>query len=714
MHDLDPSLQRVFFPPASHPAVQRAAARLAGNPEFALDTDPARAQAVIGLGRDLGLDDLPQRTFRIFPRAGQLWIVGDRPRSVLAGALYWIHHRARGAAPLLPFERTSPFLNRLVLEDFPFSCYSPTGVKFDDSTYAENLVALGFTSMECNRFSSLEPIGEFWDGFQSTNPSPSRFVWTQWHDGVWNPDLVAANAAELRRCIDLACQFDLDPSVTMFLPRPYPERFFKKYPHLRGPSYEHEYLGRGGHPDVYCIDTDHPDGIAFYEAVFRAFVNANPLIRHYFFWHGDLGAQFWPDGQGPLKRPLHQRILEFHHLLDRIFQENNTDPHVWINPWAMPEHTFDELNNGLPKRIGYSAKDTPGAIHFNGTARFRMIDATVTTADIGDIAFRLKDLAARSGHKFCLGQYHDFSEDLDPILGAPHPLNTYRRITNMRAFNPDASATQWGVLSPDLSACRVNQDVMREMFWGAQTSCIEDLLPALIPAGLSNQARAKVSAAWRKVDYALQIWPQYWGMRFQGCGVRQRWLIKPLLPVFMKLPEAYFNRLVDRQLYRYNARNIFHEFMDLEDVQAREISAIYTDMIDLVRQAENLFEEAAEVTGQAADWVLNQLPPTRWMRIFWTSFRNQLAFHVDAPEDHLSGAQRHIILDEIENTRAALDHLRQHPRSLIIASRGAWQQCFGPDLAEDFSLKLNFMEGILKRPLNHQFPLIQRHEHQPL
>jgi hypothetical protein len=141
-----------------------------------------------------------------------------------------------------------------------------------------------------------------------------------------------------------------------------------------------------------------------------------------------------------------------------------------------------------------------------------------------------------------------------------------------------------------------------------ESTCIEELLPSLFPAGLSPSVREKVSAAWRKVDYALQIWPQYWGMRFQGCGVRQRWLIKPLLPVFAKLPDAYFNRLVDRQLYRYNAPNIYREFMNLTPPQVREVAKIYTDMIELMEQGDSLLHEAAAEAGECREWVGKQIP----------------------------------------------------------------------------------------------------------
>ncbi|HYD82980.1 MAG TPA: hypothetical protein VEA63_02985, partial [Opitutus sp.] len=295
---------RVFCPRDSHPAVRRAARRLAEPAGEIRDDDVASAQIVVGTAQTLQLPEFPARSFRIWQQGEQLWIAGDRPRSVLAGALYWRHHRARGTLPALPLVRESPYQQRLILEDFPFHCYAPTGFAFDREAYAENLVALGFTAMECNRFSERQPLEPYYANYLFTNPSVAPFVWTRWHAQVWDESIVRANAAELRACVQTALEHDLDPSITSFLPRPFPEKFFRAHPHLRGPLFRHDFLVRGSHAGVRCIDTDHAEGLAFYEEVYRELLRANPEIRHFFFWHADLGTKFWPDGEGSLQCTL--------------------------------------------------------------------------------------------------------------------------------------------------------------------------------------------------------------------------------------------------------------------------------------------------------------------------------------------------------------------------------------------------------------------------
>src|SRR5262249_38732826 len=130
-------------------------------------------------------------------------------------------------------------------------------------------------------------------------------------------------------------------------------------------------------------------------------------------------------------------------------------------------------------------------------------------------------------------------------------------------------------------------------------------------------------------------------------------------------------------------------FMNLSHSQAKEIAKILSDMIDLLAEAEAAFDAAGH------EWASKQAVPTRWMRIFFTTWRNLFFFHADAPVDHLTDDQRHWIADEIANPRLAIEHIDRPPRSPLPATRSSWQQCFGLDLVEDLRLKLEFMKAFV-------------------
>ncbi|MDR2675522.1 MAG: hypothetical protein LBC18_11865 [Opitutaceae bacterium] len=688
----------IWHAPGTHPAVIRAAARLAGALGGITSAAPGGAAAAgfrVGTWSEImpvSENKIQERAFSIFERDGAVVFTGDRPRSVLAGVLYYLHHQARGTLGGLPVRRRSPHRDRLILEDFAANTYQPTGFDFDLECYAENLVALGYTAMECNRLSQAEPVHAFFDGYQFTNPSPALFVWTKWHEGVWPEERIRSHAAGLRRCIETARAFDLEPAITSFVPRTFPEAFFQRHPRLRGSSFRHEYLRRGNHPAYYRIDTDNPEGLAFYRAIYTEIFRLYPDIRHLFFWHADLGTRFWPDGEGPLKRREVDRIAEFHRMLDEVLTAARCAARVWINPWAMPENCLDELNREVNPRVGYAVKDNTGAAHFCGTTLVKLGDLTIFHAHPGALPRRIRELAAGRGREVCLCQYQDFSEDLDPVLGVPHPLLTFRKFKSLREYGPDISSTNWGVLSPDSCPVNPNQDVIREMTWTAADGPPEtfvELLPRLVPAA-RPEIRDGICKAWLKIDLALQMWPQFWGLRLQDNGLRFRWLVKPLILSPADLTEDQKSYYLDAQIYRMDSPDPFDDFTPISPGQVMEISAIYDEMITLFHSAETRMAAlAAAAKGEGVSpWIEKQTVPVKWLRLFFTTFRNQFSFHAIAEKSILTPAHRAVIADEIRNTTETLRHLAAHPRSLIIATRGKWGQCLGPDIAGDFERKL--------------------------
>ncbi len=703
----------VYIPENSHPAVSLAAQRLidAGlctgrTPRF------EDAKWVCSTSGSLQRPAVPPRTFSLFDEGGKHWIIADRPRTLLAGTLYSIRQHQLGKPLPIPLTKTSPYRERLILEDFPFHCYQPNGFDFDARCYAENLVALGYTAMECNRFSKKEPLGRYFDTYLFTNPSPAPFVWTPWHKDVWNREIVEANAAELRACVLLASEFDLDPSITSFLPRPYPEAFFQRHPHLRGPSFRHAHMVRGDHPPVHRINTDNPEGIAFYRDVYSRLLEANPEIRHLFFWHGDIGTQFWPDGEGPLARTEADRIAEFHQMIDSVLEEKSLPAKVWINPWAMPQTGLEQLNRTLPRRVGYAVKDNTGACwgdqgdsrgeedsaYYCGTTCSTLSDLTIISPSIGALPRYIRALAKQSQRTVCLCQYQDFSEDLDPIFGVPHPLLTFRKFQSLARFAPDASSTNWGVISPELTESRINQDVIREMTWGSPAHCFTDLLPLLLPVGLSSEAKEAVVSAWYEIDIALQVWPQFWGLRLQDGGLRYRWLVKPLRHPSQTLSENNKEYYLGAQTYRVDSATPFTDFLDLNTGQAREIATLYTEMSGLLQRAETQLETALASTSETTfihKWIASQITPTRLLRFFFLTYRNLFSFHALPVGNAPGQGHRRWLQAEIDNTRQTLSLFQSHPRCLISVSRENWGQCFGPRFQDDFKKKLALMEALL-------------------
>ncbi len=615
---------------------------------------------------------------------------------MLAGVLYYLHHHDANRHLALPLKRRSPYPQRLILEDFPFHCYQPMGFDFDARTYAENLVALGYTAMECNRYSRKEPLRHYFGAYDFTNPTLAAGVWTPWHEGVWERELIEANAQELRACVQLALDFDLEPSVTTFLPRPYPEAFFKKHPHLRGTAFRHDKLVKGNHDAVYRINFDLPEGQDFYRAVFTGLFDSHPEIKHLFFWHADLGAGFSADEDEAENLKDGARITAFHRLVDELLVERGMNAQVWLNPWSMREDAFNELNRTLPARVGFAVKDNTGSPHVLASIPSTLPDLTIFHSAIGQLPETIRSLGEASGRKVCLCQYQDFSEDLDPILSVPHPILTYRKFGALRQFGPEVSSTNWGLISPDRAPNTVNQDVIRELTWGGETTCFEQLAPSLMPGGLPAEARDTVLAAWMKIDLALRNWPQFWWLRLQDGGLRFRWFIKPFLLHHDDLPEADKAYYLPHQSYHIDSDTPFEDWLFLDPDQAREVARLYTEMIELLAEAEKLFDALSNgLTGITRTWIEGQVTPLIWLRLFLTTYRNLFRFHCLPKDNSLTKEHCHWIKQEIENTAAIRAHIALYPQSLVVATRGPCGMCLGPDWQNDFARKEHLLKTVL-------------------
>lgn len=624
---------------------------------------------------------------------GDSWsLSGEKPRDILAGALEAARRHQTGN--LAAFSRKRPFTQRLVTEDFPAGVYAPRGFEFDLDIYSRNLVDLGFTSMECNRFSPSQPLDPYFRQYDFTNPSLAPFVWTPWHEGIWDRTLIEANAQEMDRLFDCARRFDLDPAITSFVPRPYPECFFKIHPHLKGPSFHHEYLKRGGHPAEFCIDTDEPDGMRFYRSVYENALARYPDVRHFFFWHSDLGARFWGDGAGKTGRKLVDRIAEFHWMLDDVLKRAGSSAQVWVNPWALGKLNFEQLNTILPPNVNYSVKDNPGTETYFATVPSKLADATVISASVGVIPRKIRALAEAAGRQFCLGQYQDFSEDLDPVLGVPHPIMTFRKFAALKKEAISISSAHWGILSPDVVPVNPNQVVIREMTWGNPAENFVELFPSLFPAGMPTATKDTVYAAWLAVDHALCQWPQHWALRLQDTGLRLRWLMRPLLPGGAPLDNGDASYYLDHQIYRINPGSPLNDFMSLTKSQAFEVQAIYSSMIASLEKAEVLLLQASQEAPSAAFWLTSQAASIKTLRLFWITYRNMLRFHsLDCfyNQTEVPRIQRQIAMDELTLVEETISHLKEHPETIIICKAGKWGHTFGPDYTEDFGRKANNM-----------------------
>lgn len=250
---------------------------------------------------------LPAALFRrASAQSAWLWlrIQNDNTGELLAthASFLWAAVRllAHPAAPLATdalargvFLPASFALNRPIW-DGAFAQYWRSARGFDPERYVATLAESGFTHVEVNSlatpFAHEDSVpGEFYAPFYSYCPGFNHFVATPLTRGLWPKRYLDANLRRLQHLAALGRRYGLKPSVCLYEPRSFPERFFRRYPTLRGARIDHPFRS---HLPRYTLAQDHPVAQQHYRAALQALMAAVPDLDAMSLWTNDSGSGF--------------------------------------------------------------------------------------------------------------------------------------------------------------------------------------------------------------------------------------------------------------------------------------------------------------------------------------------------------------------------------------------------------------------------------------
>ena len=165
---------------------------------------------------------------------------------------------------------------------------------FDPERYVAALAEAGFTHCEVNSLAgdmAHEDLvaHEYYSQFYTYCPGFNHFVATALTSGLWPALYLDANLNRLRKLAELGRSYGLKPGVCMFEPRTMPERFFQKFPTLRGARVDHPFRSR---LPRYTMAQDHPIVRRHYREALQALQRAVPDLDYMSLWTNDSGAGF--------------------------------------------------------------------------------------------------------------------------------------------------------------------------------------------------------------------------------------------------------------------------------------------------------------------------------------------------------------------------------------------------------------------------------------
>ncbi|MBI2513153.1 MAG: hypothetical protein HYV96_14340 [Opitutae bacterium] len=178
--------------------------------------------------------------------------------------------------------------------DACYTQYWRSARNFDPERYVASLAEAGFTHCEVNGLQAHMPYedftpSEYYPQFYTYAPGFNHFVDTPLTKSIWPALYLDANLAHLVKLAALGRRYGLKPGVCMFEPRTMPERFFAKYPSLRGARVDHPFRSR---LPRYTMAQDHPIVQRHYREALQKIMRAVPDLSYMSVWTNDSGAGF--------------------------------------------------------------------------------------------------------------------------------------------------------------------------------------------------------------------------------------------------------------------------------------------------------------------------------------------------------------------------------------------------------------------------------------
>jgi hypothetical protein len=165
---------------------------------------------------------------------------------------------------------------------------------FDPERYVAAVAEAGLTHLEVNALQAHMPYEdltswEYYPQFYTYAAGFNHFVDTPLTRGLWPAMYLDANLNRLIQLAELARRYGLKPGLCMFEPRTMPERFFQKYPTLRGARVDHPFRSR---LPRYTMAQDHPVVKRHYAEALQKLLREVPDLSYLSIWTNDSGAGF--------------------------------------------------------------------------------------------------------------------------------------------------------------------------------------------------------------------------------------------------------------------------------------------------------------------------------------------------------------------------------------------------------------------------------------
>lgn len=753
------SVQPILFPSKAIPAEQTAAAELAN-----LTTTPSQAGS------------RPQPTAFNVALASRDWSPAATSAARAANAEHWMWLRLAedgtgeviasdgsglfAAVRLLAHQLSTTSREKLAVGiliqrsfamnrpiwDGSFAQYWRSNRKFSPEHYAATLAESGFTHIEVNSLEASYPYedsvpGEYYSQFYNYCPGFNHFIDTPLTRGIWPAQYLDANLERLKNLAALGRKFGLKPSVCLYEPRSLPERFFQRYPTLRGARIDHPFRSR---LPRYTMAQDHPVTKHHFRLATKALMQAVPDLDAMSIWTNDSGGGFEHSASlyigrngGPYmirEWRSHDKIAEASGKSIGAFLRNLQEAAADINPdfklslriepfKVEHDHLKSELGRGIhwegPSLLarGYSLPYSHPKYPDQQGVAGGMFHCQMDDREKPELA---KERA--QGIEPILTYSAGPVWNQEPLIGIPWPRMIHARLTQLKAIGTNLISAMGGLANTSASPYWPNPTAIRAAQFTPEIP-IDEVLATEADRFAGARHGPALAQAWELFEDAVThqpIVPLFCG--FGWCW--QRTWDRPIVPDIEAIPAEDRHYYERHGCFQHNnpGRNDLGKDV-LFDLITREAADKMVPRFDrklLPRIAKAEKHVAATLKRctddpQATAVFVDLRDRLRGYRHWAVTLRTVVAWcsGVYGYLDGKTAAQRkkheqflQTAIDlELENARGFLDHFENSPTEFMVVSEtGENTFIYGKNLGEHVRKKIRLMEKY-----RHRKPSIDQH-----
>ncbi|WP_415910989.1 hypothetical protein [Oleiharenicola sp. Vm1] len=579
---------------------------------------------------------------------------------------------------------------------------------------------------------------EYYPQFYTYAPGFNHFVDTPLTRGIWPALYLDANLNHLRQLADTGRRYGLKPGVCMFEPRTMPERFFAKYPTLRGARVDHPFRSR---LPRYTMAQDHPIVQRHYREALQKLMRAVPDLSYMSVWTNDSGAGFEHTASlyvgrngGPymirewrnhekIAQAAGESIVRYLRNLQTAAAEINPDFDVIlrIEPFKV-EHEY--IKKGMGGRVTWEA---PSLLVRGYHVPYSHPKYPENQAVAGSIFHTTMDASeketlaqSRAGGVDPVLHYSASGVmNHEPLLGLPFPRLIHTKLTAMRETGLNRISALGGLTNTARAPYWPNPIAIRAAQFFPEKpidQVLSEYAARLVGSGLAP----KLTQAWADFEEALS-WQPLVGLYCAFGFCWQRTWDRPFVPDIEAVPAAERDYYERHGCFQHNNPGLNDLGKDvLFDLITRESGAkMAADMdrhvIARLRQLIAALEPTISAAGESARVVFTDLRDRVRAYLHWvTSLRNVCAWcenvygYLEAPDQATKDTcERNLqaAIDlELANIRGLIDLLETTPHEVLVLD-GVGENTFlyGENLVTHLRTKLRLTEKY-----RHNKPRIDR------